>query len=611
MTVFQTNRFVKFLRNYGPIPTNDNLFDEVIQRTLLRERIAPIILPVQFRDEILANFKSADPVSEILTGTAGDGKTYCCRSVWLACGGTEAEWNGKSTVKTVSLDDRELIVIKDLSELAADVSAPLLAQMAECVTSPDAKTLFLVAANHGQLLEKLKATPKSTATIAMTQAVESMLVGDAVASGIRLSLRDMSQAPAADMIGRVIEAMTNHPDWAQCEGCQAAGAGKCPIQENRDRARGLADSDLLHRRLRALIMLSEQNGVHFPVRQLLMLVANLILGHPDCRDGLMTCADIPDLAIKATFDRASVFRNIFGENLPARRTEKIDLFRKLNAFGIGSEASHRVDNVLVYGADDPALAEAYGDLVLNDPVYGGTVSYRRAQQDYLEGADTDARDEFLKTLRVQRQRVFFTLPDDRAEALSLWDLTIFRSGDLYLQVAELLAAKKVLPRSVLPVIVRGLNRIFTGMLVQTHDDLVLATSGSYSQSKTSPLLDEMISVPRKGGQKVELVADDTGGMVLEVRLSRGDDPGAIRLPLTPTRFEFLVRVSEGALPSSFSLECHEDLLAFKAKLLTATERERFLAADGEDESAEDELVLQFIELDGDGQAAVRRVTVRL
>ncbi|MBV5262419.1 hypothetical protein [Pinisolibacter aquiterrae] len=611
MSIFQTNRFVRFLRNYGPIPTNDNLFDEVIQRTLLRERIAPITLPVQFRDEILANLKSADPVSEILTGTAGDGKTYCCRSVWLACGGSETEWNGKSTVKTVSFDGRELIVIKDLSELAAEVSAPLLTRMAECVTSSDATTLFLVAANHGQLLEKLKATPKSAATIAMTQAVEATLVGDAVAPGVRLSLRDMSQAPAADMIGRVIEAMTNHPDWAQCEGCQAAGAGKCPIQENRDRIRGLADGDLLHRRLRALIMLSEQNGVHFPVRQLLMLAANLILGHPDCRDGLMTCADVPELAIKGTFDRASVFRNIFGENLPARRTEKIDLFRKLNAFGIGSEASRRVDNVLVYGADDPALAAAYGELVLNDPIYGGTSSYRRGQQDYLEGADTDARDEFLKMLRVQRQRVFFTLPDDRAEALSLWDLTIFRSGGLFLQVADLLAAKKTLPRNVLPVQVRGLNRIFTGMLLQTHDDLVLATSGSYSQSKTSPLLDEMISVPRKGGQKVELVANDTGGMVLEVRLSRGDDPGPIRLPLTPTRFEFLVRVSDGALPSSFSLECHEDLLAFKAKLLTATERERFLAADGDDETADDELVLQFIELDGEGQAAVRRVTVRL
>jgi hypothetical protein len=35
------------------------------------------------------------------------------------------------------------------------------------------------------------------------------------------------------------------------------------------------------------------------------------------------------------------------------------------------------------------------------------------------------------------------------------------------------------------------------MLVQNQDQLVLATSGSHSQSKTSPLLDELISVPRE------------------------------------------------------------------------------------------------------------------
>jgi hypothetical protein len=35
----------------------------------------------------------------------------------------------------------------------------------------------------------------------------------------------------------------------------------------------------------------------------------------------------------------SVYRNIFGQNLKPRRAEKSDLFRKLNAFGIGGETS--------------------------------------------------------------------------------------------------------------------------------------------------------------------------------------------------------------------------------------------------------------------------------
>jgi hypothetical protein len=81
------------------------------------------------------------------------------------------------------------------------------------------------------------------------------------------------------------------------------------------------------------------------------------------------------------------------------------------------------------------------------------------------------------------------------------------------------------------------------------------------------------------------------------------------LPLTPIRFEFLGRLAEGALPSSFSLECHEDLLAFKAKLLSATDRRRVLNED--QRASAGELVLRFIELGTDGRAAPRRVTVRM
>jgi hypothetical protein len=106
-----------------------------------------------------------------------------------------------------------------------------------------------------------------------------------------------------------------------------------------------------------------------------------------------------------------------------------------------------------------------------------------------------------------------------------------------------------------------------------------------------------------------LIAAPKDGVSLRVRVSRGDDPGAIVLPLTPTRFEFLGRVAEGALPSSFSLECHEDLLAFKAKLLSATERRREIYED--DASADGELMLRFIELGSDGRAGQRRVVVRI
>jgi hypothetical protein len=119
------------------------------------------------------------------------------------------------------------------------------------------------------------------------------------------------------------------------------------------------------------------------MRQLLALVSNMLLGHPDAPDGLMSCTDVPKILAEGSLDRASIYRNAFGENLTTRRAEKSDLFRKLNAFGIGSETSNRVDNLLVYGADDPTLTPAYRDLILNDPIYGGTAAYTRAQRGSL------------------------------------------------------------------------------------------------------------------------------------------------------------------------------------------------------------------------------------
>ncbi len=601
--------WVRFLRNYGPIPTNDNMYDESIQRALKRHKIVPITLPAPLVARLVANFRQDTPVSHIITGTAGDGKTYHCREVWTELAGDPAIWNEGAKVQTLPLGSRSLVIVKDLSELRDDESVDLIEAFAHDVANPHASTCYLFAANHGQLLEKLKSTPQSAAIKRVTAVIEELLVtGINPDPAIALDLDDLSRTPAADMVMRIIEAVTTHDGWEGCGSCSAnSGDSICPIFENRRRL--MSEEEPFKRRLASLIELSERNGSHFPVRQLLALVANSILGHPEARDGLMSCAEVPRIVEESKTDLASIYRNIFGENLRPSRAEKTELFRKLNAFGIGAETSNRVDNLLVYGADDPAYREDFEQLVLADTVYGATPSYLTAQRAYLEGADSTDRNAFLANLKAQRQRLFFTMPDELAADYDLWDLTVFRYAGLYLEVAEKLEARQPVPRQAVTMIVRGLNRIFTGMLVQNQDELVLATSGSYSQSKRSPLLDELISVPRQAGEEVTVVADASGGFCVSVRLVRGSDIPLVSLTLSPTRFEFLGRVAEGALPSSFSLECHEDLLAFKARLLRETENRRKL--DGEDEINDGEMMLRFIDLGNDGRAIARRVIVRV
>ena len=216
---------------------------------------------------------------------------------------------------------------------------------------------------------------------------------------------------------------------------------------------------------------------------------------------------------------ANVYRNIFGENLTPRRAGQTDVFRKLNGFGIGGETSNAVDNLLVYGADDPALKPLYDQLVARDTVYGATPSYLRAQQDYLESYDPDAKLRFLAMLRAQRQRLFFTLPQQHEAAFELWDLTMLpNTRGLYLRVFIQVHDDEPLDRQVMPLIIRGLNRLFAGILAQNQDELILATSGSLSQSKRSPLLDEIIRVPRHHGQEIRLIPAGKDRIAIRVKV---------------------------------------------------------------------------------------------
>jgi hypothetical protein len=66
-------------------------------------------------------------------------------------------------------------------------------------------------------------------------------------------------------------------------------------------------------------------------------------------------------------------------------------------------------------------------------------------------------------------------------------------------------------------------------------------------------------------------------------------------PLTLTRYEYLSRVAEGALPNSFSKECFEDLMAFKSRLM------RELAKRPTDGGSR-ELVFKVLSVDQSGAA---------
>src|SRR5579859_4770766 len=604
---YLVNAWISFLREYGPIPQNNNMYDETIQGALRRAKVQPLEFETgDLLKRILADLNATPARSVLLTGTAGDGKTYLCREAWIRLGGKQQTWEKEGKVKRLKLETgKTLYVIKDLSELGGS-DYKYLEKMAQSVLDANAGELFLVAANDGQLVEAWGRAKSSDAVLSFRAAIEELLVTDASEKdGFQLRLHNLSRTDSAAMMTKILESIRNHPGWRQCDGCLGQTTDpkyRCPIWENLQR---LGDS-LFRERLFQLLTLSDQDGYHLPIRQLLILASNLLLGNSDARNGLLQCRDIPGIIERNAGSQASIYRNVFGGNLSPDRRANTEVFSVFGRFGIGDETSNQIDNLLVFGADDPKLTSTFDRIIRQDPLYGGSSRFLTLQAAYLEGEDENEIKDFLDELPGARQRLFFTIPDADARKFALWELTVFHFAGEYLeQVLIPLQRGDWPPRHLLDRLVRGINRIFTGILVSASRELVLTSSISYSQARISPIQEHAISIEPNRGEKVTIEMSKNRPC-LAVYLDRDH---RVPLMLNLVKYEFLSRVAEGALPTSFSRECYEDLLSFKTRLLQhwSTLQQEY----GEDRSGIREVTIRVIELDPRGTLIQNPISLKV
>ena len=298
--------------------------------------------------------------------------------------------------------------------------------------------------------------------------------------------------------------------------------------------------------------------------------------------------------------KASLYDNVFGGNLTETRRARTPVFEALDRIGVGHETSNRIDNILIFGDTDDALRTYFDRYMTADRFYGANAAYLAAQREYVEGTDeTGERSaSFLRMLIAQRRGLFFKIPDAEADEMLLWDLTVFRHAGEYLsQVTARLKAGQRVERQILARIVRGLNRIFTGMLVYDDQRLLLASSLAPSQGRVSRLFIDEISAEPRLGESIDIIMREGDPVpVLEVTLSPENRCG---MPLHLTRYEFLIRVAEGALPGSFSRECYEDMLAFKSQLLKAAGKR---LEENAGTASRDDLAFSLLQLESTGRA---------
>ena len=441
--------WIRFLRKYGPIAQNGNMFDEEIWRTAKRTGIEPITFDHPLAERLFHCFdcSSNEWRSVILTGTAGDGKTHLCRQVWEKLGGSDEEWISDepyvmTTVQHPNKGKVQVHVIRDLSAWVPQQGmnwpqekAKLLLKFSKLLSETEPTDFFLIAANDGQLIEAWRRLAENTededVELALLIFEDLLFKGEEEASGLKFF--NLSQMKSSELFELALEKLLSHERWQVCfegEAAESVTFGpQSPIRRNYE----LLRERLVQKRLKTLFEFCDYNELHVPIREILLLLANAILGHPDCREGLMIPKDVERVINNQTVAKASLYNNIFGGNLSPTRQESIPVFRYLNLLRIGYETTNLIDNILILGETDERLLPYFQKLINEDAFYGADKSYRVARDGYIEGIEEDEEkvSEFLEALVAQRRALFFKIPTEWEDELKLWNLTVFKHVGTY------------------------------------------------------------------------------------------------------------------------------------------------------------------------------------
>ncbi|WP_288142453.1 hypothetical protein [Mesorhizobium sp.] len=560
------------------------MYDEQIRRSARRYDVEALDFVHPLEAELFAavSHNAERARSIILTGTAGDGKSRLCGRLWTELGGDASEWTANEIYQEISATvggrARKVGIIRDLTALPPNGTYgiwagknALLEAINQSFFSPDPETIFVIAANDGQLLDTWRRAVDVTLSKEGYELLEACLVEGKPTSQGEVAFFNLSAVPCATILDLTLKAIIAHPGWkAAYEEAEPDGffSEACPIRRNFE----ILSSAQFRSRLRQLFKLMDLNELHTPIRRVLLLIANMLLGHPSTKDRLMSPSEIRTLLLSGKAHAGDIHQNLFGANLTPARRESLEIFEFLNRFGIGDETTNRIDNILVFGPSDETLRPYYLSLVEGAFSPQALDELSALRNDYLERPDATQEGEhpFLSSLQAQRRAIFFQIPDDQAEDLKLWDLTVFRhAGEFLRDVVAPLQDKGRVNRAILGRLVNGLNRIFTGMLVTTDRELLIAAGLSGSAAGLSQILVERVSVAPRRHERVELRSGTLPALIVEI-----DSAVEVVLELNLVRYEFLMRVAGGALPGSFSKECHEDILAFKSAILAALVRYR-------------------------------------
>ena len=561
-----TNPLVEFLGSYGPQPSSNNLYDEFVVAAGERTGCDPLEIDQPLIGDLEELFRSENPVSVILTGTAGDGKTYAARKLVEVLADREAMWTNTQKVFDLPLPHRahrRIRFIKDLSELNDTDKDEIFPSVRSSLLG-EGSELFVICVNDGHLLKFFR--DREGADDGLHHRIADMLRMDEEHDrGGNFRLINISHQSHQHLIDKIIDAIVHHPGWSDCDGCPALASveNRCPIRCNLDILRK-TDGASMRACLKDMIRMAAADRQHLSIRQLLLLVVNILLGDRKRGAALLTCRRAQSRARSNDYAATNPYANAFGENLGPRERQQYGAFAVLSDFGVGFETNNFFDHSLLWGSNELPKCSFYGDRIFDS-----------LRERYRANPDANVR-EFTRDMVDQRRRLFFSIDPDTEENLGTqrrdpWNLSVFKHGADYIRLASALSLDKPkVPQHIRRALVRALNRMMTGEMTNTDDRIWITEPSGVYRGRKIPLLVQHAGSKAKEPTYASLPRTEGNGKAPVLTIAPlGRTDLCVDLELRPTMVECLLRIAEGGLPASFSSECLQDVERFQLRATSA------------------------------------------
>ncbi|MGC8799941.1 MAG: hypothetical protein ACP5UR_06825 [Chloroflexus sp.] len=549
-----SNRFVALLNRYTTAsPDHEAAFDEYVSNGP-EPPAGSLRLTTKIEQFLTNRFRQPHPPSVILTGNAGDGKTYLCRQIVNVLRGKEPEQWEVLIDQPIEYNTMRFFIVKDLSELSEEKGKEILQRLSQTLQTSDLRDRYLIAANEGRLRDLIS-------TIAghkeLKEAVQTQL-DQGPAYHQSLIVLNLNRVATSTFVPAALAWMTNQRNWQDCDECPVRE--KCPIRFNVTRL----TAQSVQQRIKMLYELLERSNEHVTIRDMLVHLAYTISGGFDCSQVQQQVQEREDMYMS----RLAYYENIFGRDDDVSFRQKSHVARLLHRFNIGSQSIFAIDEFIINGGE--TIAEQQHQAIFGETVDLHFKAFHQARWAYTEGIESERDQALLQWLPHCRRKLFFERnhPDDQ-------QLLPFRYFSIY---QRLLDQRQGTHEGIVSQLIKGLNRAFSRLyLTQTeqlraNERLYITTQYVHSVNQPHPIV--LLTLPI---ENIRLTVNTTSDQHLDLPerslylhitpppIQRHAEP--VEWPLNILLFEHLMRIADGCHISILADECELEVRRLKNVLI--------------------------------------------